>query len=188
MGTRADFYIGRGENAEWIGSIAWDGYPDGIDGAVRTAKTEEDFRQAVMKFFADRDDVTLPAAGWPWPWEDSRTTDYAYAFDGGQVYYSGFGHEWTESMYDARELEYDHDEGKWASCYRGDDYLDLSKIPHPEGMKPKNTYEGLFDLETKQYVRVREFRKEKSAVFPNMKDKQNVKFGGPGSGLIVLGG
>lgn len=27
MGTRADFYIGRGENAEWLGSIAWDGDP-----------------------------------------------------------------------------------------------------------------------------------------------------------------
>lgn len=30
MGTIADFYVGRGPKAEWIGSIAWDGYPDGI--------------------------------------------------------------------------------------------------------------------------------------------------------------
>lgn len=36
MGTRADFYVGRGTEAEWIGSIALDGYPDGIpdDGLV----------------------------------------------------------------------------------------------------------------------------------------------------------
>ena len=27
MGTRADFYVGRGDAAEWIGSIAYDGYP-----------------------------------------------------------------------------------------------------------------------------------------------------------------
>ena len=30
MGTRADFYIGKGTDAEWLGSIAWNGYPDGI--------------------------------------------------------------------------------------------------------------------------------------------------------------
>jgi hypothetical protein len=29
MGTRADFYVGRGETAEWLGSIAWDGNPGG---------------------------------------------------------------------------------------------------------------------------------------------------------------
>lgn len=31
MSTRADFYVGRGAEAEWIGSISWDGYPDGVD-------------------------------------------------------------------------------------------------------------------------------------------------------------
>lgn len=32
MGTRADFYSGRGKTAEWLGSIAWDGteIPDEI--------------------------------------------------------------------------------------------------------------------------------------------------------------
>ena len=30
MGTRADLYIGRGTDAEWIGSVAWDGYPSGL--------------------------------------------------------------------------------------------------------------------------------------------------------------
>jgi hypothetical protein len=30
MGTRADFYIGRGTEAEWLGSVAWDGYPGGV--------------------------------------------------------------------------------------------------------------------------------------------------------------
>lgn len=31
MGTRADFYVGRGKDAEWIGSVAFDGYPDGFE-------------------------------------------------------------------------------------------------------------------------------------------------------------
>ena len=41
MGTRADFYIGRGATAEWIGSIAWDGYPDGIPAPILEA-TDDD--------------------------------------------------------------------------------------------------------------------------------------------------
>ena len=114
MGTRADFYVGRGENAEWIGSIAWDGYPSGIKptstnkdrwgcseheprpkGAHLFASADEaTFRDRVEQFFANREDVTRPAEGWPWPWDDSGTTDYAYAFDGGKVYASCFGSAW----------------------------------------------------------------------------------------------
>jgi hypothetical protein len=76
MGTRADFYVGRGESAEWLGSIAWDGYPDGID----------------------------PEMGWPWPWDDSGTTDYAYAFEDGAVYASSFGHAWFRPNPDAPDF------------------------------------------------------------------------------------
>ena len=83
MGTRADFYVGRGAQAEWIGSVAWDGYPDGLPVPLKMARTEAAFRREVAAYFKDRDDVTLPAQGWPWPWDDSGTTDYAYAFDAG---------------------------------------------------------------------------------------------------------
>lgn len=34
MGTRADFYVKRTDHLLWLGSIAWDGYPDGIDESV----------------------------------------------------------------------------------------------------------------------------------------------------------
>lgn len=103
MGTRADFYIGRGEDAEWIGSIAWDGSPDAITPVKRKwrerahlfdATTEADYRARVDQFFQDRDDVTRPEQGWPWPWDDSHTTDYSYAFDSGAVYACCFGHRW----------------------------------------------------------------------------------------------
>lgn len=98
MGTRADFYVGRGEQAEWIGSIAWDGYPEGLrDTAILTAPSEQDFRAAVSAELAKRDDATTPDRGWPWPWENSHTTDYAYAFDGGTVYASNFGHAWFKA-------------------------------------------------------------------------------------------
>ena len=90
MGTRADFYIRKDNQMEWLGSIGWDGYPEGIEEAVISAKNEDDFRYALSEFFK-RDDVTLPEHGWPWPWDDSKTTDYSYIFENGKVMASCFG-------------------------------------------------------------------------------------------------
>lgn len=95
MGTRADYYVGRGDDAKWLCSTAWDGYPDGIDDAVLDAATEPGFISALSAFVEKRDDVTKPEQGWPWPWDNSQTTDYAYAFDGGQVWISCFGSSWV---------------------------------------------------------------------------------------------
>ena len=97
MGTRADFYVGTGESAEWLGSLAFDGYridemkkehaartPDNAAcWAIKTAKTEAEYRDSVAALLKINDDATLPEHGWPWPWEDSTTTDYAYAFTEG---------------------------------------------------------------------------------------------------------
>ena len=100
MGTRADFYIGRGKGAEWLGSIAWDGdagsvlVHNGVATALSKAADADAFKAAVVAEHADKQDFTRPEQGWPWPWEDSRTTDYAYAFDEGQVWMSNFGHRW----------------------------------------------------------------------------------------------
>lgn len=105
MGTRADFYVGRGENAEWLGSIAWDGYPSEIPSHIFDTTTESDYREAVNLDLASRNDWTTPAMGWPWPWETSNTTDYAYAFDGGKVYGSCFGYPW----FDPHDEPEDHD-------------------------------------------------------------------------------
>lgn len=138
MGTRADFYIGRGEDAEWLGSIAWDGYPEGLsDTPILTARRPSAFRKAVAAEIASREDGTTPDRGWPWPWETSSTTDYAYAFDKqkGRVLASCFG-------------------GKW--------FNPLVK-QHPSSQ-------------------------EKSAVFPNMKDRMAVTFGKRSGVLIISAG
>lgn len=92
MGTRADFYVRRDNSMEWLGSIAWDGYPDGIDEAVLKSQTEEDYRSNLSVFFKSKTDFTHPENGWPWPWNDSRTTDYAYIFQDGKVMASYFGY------------------------------------------------------------------------------------------------
>lgn len=97
MGTRADFYTGVGKDAKWLGSIAWDGYPSGISGHVDLNITDAAlWESAVASMLDKRNDGTKPEMGWPWPWDDSQTTDYAYAFSDGRVIASCFGGEWFD--------------------------------------------------------------------------------------------
>ena len=96
MGTRADFYVGKGAEAEWLGSIAFDGYPDGVSTGIFVTINEEAYRREVEKFLSASAHATEPEMGWPWPWEDSSTTDYAYAFFDGSVHASGFGSPWFD--------------------------------------------------------------------------------------------
>lgn len=110
MGTRADFYIGRGDKAEWLGSIAWDGYPNGLERQVLECRTEPSFRKEVATLHT-REDWTQPEQGWPWPWENSAITDYTYAFDKGRVWASCFGGAWFRADKDEPE-----DKGKKKSA------------------------------------------------------------------------
>jgi len=112
MGTRADFYVGRGPEAKWRGSVAWDGYPDGIPDAIKEATSREQFDAALHDFVRTREDWSSPDHGWPWPWDDSNTTDYAYAFDEGKVWRTCFGHGWLEATADEPEDDGDGGEGK----------------------------------------------------------------------------
>jgi hypothetical protein len=105
MGTRADFYIGRGLDAEWLGSIAWDGYLDGMPDAILVAPSEDEFREAVAELLSSRDDGTTPDMGWPWPWDDSRTTDYSYTFDDHMVYAACYGYQWFNASGEEPDIE-----------------------------------------------------------------------------------
>lgn len=107
MGTRADFYIRTETGLDWLGSVAMDGYDIEEMKAehaaksarnqscwdVKRARTEQEFRAALQSYFSHRRDVTMPAHGWPWPWENSETTDRAYVFDGGAVKLYAWGKE-----------------------------------------------------------------------------------------------
>lgn len=100
MGTRVDFYVGRGESAEWLGSYPFDGNPSGTfygheEDLFSGTPSEVGWRQWVAHYLAEGGvRSTFPAQGWPWPWETSGTTDYAYAWDAGKIYGSCFGSEW----------------------------------------------------------------------------------------------
>jgi len=84
MGTRADFYIktkvsGR-DYLTWKGSIGWDGYPEAADlQKLQRTRSTSGFEKQV-KALSNREDFTNPNRGWPWPWDDSRTTDYTYVY------------------------------------------------------------------------------------------------------------
>lgn len=105
MGTRADFYIGGryDRKMKWLGSIGWDGYPDGIPDGIKDAKTAQDYLHNLQGFSLVRNDWTPPEQGWPWPWEDSNTTDYAYIFDDGKVWASEFGSPWFDAKSPPKE-------------------------------------------------------------------------------------
>jgi hypothetical protein len=91
MGTRADFYVRKDEQMEWVGSITWDGYEIGNVGG---AKDEASFRRRLNKFFSYRDDVTLPDNGWPWPWNNSKLTDEIWVWNcEDNSIYRGHDHE-----------------------------------------------------------------------------------------------
>ena len=101
MGTRADFYIGTGPGAKWLGSVAFDGYvwdEQREDFPLMKCSTAEEFVAAVRVIGDERNDWTSPEDGWPWPWNTSATTDYAYAFADGrvQVFQWGGDIEWPD--------------------------------------------------------------------------------------------
>lgn len=100
MGTYADFYVGRGPKARWVGSIDSDGQPENMPKEIRRASTARAFRAAVR--FRLRKMNRSPLGGavvagegeWPHSWTNSAKSDFAYAFDRGLVYVSNFGGPW----------------------------------------------------------------------------------------------
>lgn len=89
MGTRAAFFVGdfRDVNSrEWLGCVAWDGYPDGLP-EMCEAKTEEEFRAAIAEY-STRDDFASPDGPFPYPWNDDLClTDCVYTWHGDQIWF-----------------------------------------------------------------------------------------------------
>lgn len=128
MGTRGDFFIGRGDDARWLGSVAYDGYmasaktPFGITSKVLESKSEEEFELRVEEFFQERvrmtiehrrqmeeqygfdynddpsDQIIRPGQSWPWPWPEFTYSDYSYAFDQGKVWCCHMFYDWYDPL------------------------------------------------------------------------------------------
>jgi hypothetical protein len=102
MGTRAQFFIGNPqdiENRQWLGCIAFDGYPDGDCGTeLANATSAEAFISGVEAIRSSRDDFTDPLVNsFPFPWRDDLfLTDYTYALFDGRTQVTCFHHGWRE--------------------------------------------------------------------------------------------
>lgn len=79
--TKADFYIGTGIAANWIGSIFSDGYVHGIPLDILICTNPTLFEELVVEFIQSREGVIKTNGDkWPWLWPDSRMTDYSYLY------------------------------------------------------------------------------------------------------------
>ncbi|MEO1208843.1 MAG: hypothetical protein AAFX78_04795 [Cyanobacteria bacterium J06638_20] len=48
-------------------------------------ETQGRYREVVEEILSSVSHSTTPDQGWPWPWDDSSVTDYAYCWDGSRV-------------------------------------------------------------------------------------------------------
>jgi hypothetical protein len=78
MGSRADFYIDNGGDMTWLGSMFKDGHPWNIPIVLLAQVNPTMFTEQLYEYF---DTVEHVDHKWPWPWEDSRMTDYSYILD-----------------------------------------------------------------------------------------------------------
>jgi hypothetical protein len=98
--TTHDFYLGRGPDAQWLGSIRLGGCAcNGLDDLER-ARSAGGFTTLVDFFLRTAEideagEVTHRGAGWPWPWPTSHGTDYVHAFDTGAVWTVRRGDRWS---------------------------------------------------------------------------------------------
>ncbi len=81
MGTRADFYVIKHEKLEWIGSLYRDGHPWNIPTDILIQVNPVMFEELTVEFLQTKDSaIKSEGDKWPWPWADSRMTDYSYIF------------------------------------------------------------------------------------------------------------
>lgn len=134
MGTRAQFFIGNPidvENREYLGCIAWDGYPNGDCGdALRGCTSLEAFREGIAQIAKERDDFgDAKDRAWPFPWKDDLfLTDVTFAFFDNQVMATYF-----HAGFRPLEFFYQEDGGEY-----GDDHADEipGNIKAPLSSKP----------------------------------------------------
>ncbi len=92
MSKSADFYVGVGKDAEWIGSVPEDGSIDGYS-SIFKSETEAEYRKSVKETLWDSSFSLHPSAetrlGVP------SALDYSYTFKDGQVWISLLGRKFV---------------------------------------------------------------------------------------------
>ena len=76
----ADFFLGVGEGAEWLGTLRLQGDPDDLPRALREARWPSEYRRLVAALLRSRVDGVRPHQGWPWGWDTANGTPHVYTF------------------------------------------------------------------------------------------------------------
>lgn len=85
MSIRCDFYLGRGAQAVYLGSIGHGAHAEEMAERFTGVQDPSSFEERLRNVFAEYGEI--PAShGWPWPWETSETTDTVIAFDAGRCW------------------------------------------------------------------------------------------------------
>lgn len=93
---KADFYVGMGRDADWIGSISRCGSVYEISTPILLQVNRVMYEELVIEYIKFCEGlVANHICQWPWQWPDSQMTDYSYFFlpEFEKVYVSIGGHD-----------------------------------------------------------------------------------------------
>ncbi len=78
---KADFYVGMGSNADWIGSVEKCGEVWALDTTILIQVNKTMYEELVIEYIKFyKGIVANHVCQWPWEWTDSRMTNYSYIF------------------------------------------------------------------------------------------------------------
>ena len=80
---KADFYVGTGQRADWIGSVRRNGDIWNIPPILLLQVSKIMFEELAIDFINEKQNDGIVAnhiCEWPWDWSDSRMTDFSYLF------------------------------------------------------------------------------------------------------------
>ncbi|UUV28588.1 hypothetical protein NQK81_27835 [Amycolatopsis roodepoortensis] len=98
--TTHDFYLGRGQDADWLGSVRLGTRNDRWLDEITRARSAGGFITLVALFLRtarihEAGEVALGNREWPWPWPTSHGTDFTHAFDTDAVWTARRGDRWS---------------------------------------------------------------------------------------------
>ena len=94
--NKADFYVGLGPGAEWIGSVKKCGELWAITTSILLQVSRTMYEEMVIEYIQFCEGVVGDhVCKWPWDWNDSQMTDYSYIFvpEHHRVYMSMLGQD-----------------------------------------------------------------------------------------------
>jgi hypothetical protein len=82
MGSRADFYVGIGNQAEWLGTLLNNGDVWHTPLEIIIQESQIMYEELVIEHLKNNNGIIKDDGGkWPHKWQDSLMTDYSYIFD-----------------------------------------------------------------------------------------------------------